>query len=247
MQLENWINQRHLKPAVLASYAAAFASVPYSSVVIDDFLRHERIVALQRIFRTEGRFKELYFLWGWVNNRTEGSEEAVSAEVWHAAPDEHRASVESFLLGPKPDYLMGQGIVAQIKFHEMLRSPKFMDFLEAVTGIRPATLSTMLTRIFVGGQYIRPHNDYRSDRELCAVFYASTDWQPTFGGRFRHRGPGPDIVPVEPRPNRLLVFQPRADCMHDVEPISEAGAHWQRWAYTLWFGTSLTEGGSKPF
>jgi hypothetical protein len=40
-------------------------------------------------------------------------------------------------------------------------------------------------------------------------------------------------------PNRLLLFQPRADLLHDVEPISQAGAHWRRGAYTLWFGTPL--------
>jgi len=238
MRLDQWINGRHLHPAAIASYAAAFASVPYASVAIDNFLRPEKFAALQRVFAVEGRFEEQHFLWGWVHKRT--SEEPVSAEVWHAAPDAHRASAEAMFAGAKPEYRVGPGIIAQVKFMELLRSADFMSFLEALTRIRPATLTCMMVRIFTGGQYIRPHNDFRSDREVCAVFYASPEWQPSFGGRFRHRGPGPEIVPVEPWPNRLLVFQPRADCEHDVEPITAAAARWERWAYTLWFGTPKT-------
>ncbi len=230
-----------MQPAAIASYAAAFASVPYASVAIDNFLGPERFAALQRVFSTEGQFEEKHFLWGWVNGRTNGSEEAVPADVWHAAPDAHRASSEAMFIRARPEYRIGQGIVTQLKFMELLRSADFMSFLEAVTGIRPATLTCAMARIFVGGQYIRPHGDFRSDRDLCGVFYASAEWQPSFGGRFRHRGPGSLIVPVEPWPNRLLLFQPRADCEHDVEPIAVAPAQWQRWAYTLWFGTPLAE------
>jgi hypothetical protein len=237
MRLDQWIDERHLHPAAIASYAAAFVSVPYTSVAIDNFLKPEKFTALQRVFSIEGQFEEKHFFWGWVNGRTKGAEEAVSAEVWHAAPDAHRASVESMFAGARPDYCLGQGIITHVKFIELLRSVEFMSFLEAMTGIRPATLTCVMARIFVGGQYIRPHHDFRSDREVCAVFYASPGWQPSFGGRFRHRGPGLDIVPVEPWPNRLLVFQPRADCEHDVEPVTAAAAKWERWAYTLWFGT----------
>jgi hypothetical protein len=78
----------------------------------------------------------------------------------------------------------------------------------AATGIKPAMLASMTTRILVGGN-IALHDDAQLHRAVCAV---------SFDGRFRHCGPGPDIVPVEPRPNRLLVFQPRYDCKHDVEP-----------------------------
>jgi 2-oxoglutarate-Fe(II)-dependent oxygenase superfamily protein len=237
MRLEQWIDQRHLRPAAMASYAAAFASVPYSSVVIDNFLKPEKFAALQRVFSTEGEFAEKNFLWGWVNGKTKGSEEVVSSEVWHAAPDEHRASVESMFIGARPDYRTGRGIINQIKFMELLRSADFTNFLESVTGIRPAKLTCMMVRIFVGGQYIRPHGDFDEERDLCGVFYASPEWQPSFGGRFRHHGPGPDIVPIEPLPNRLLLFEPRADCKHDVEAITADPARWQRWAYTIWFGT----------
>jgi 2OG-Fe(II) oxygenase superfamily len=240
MRLENWIDQRHLEPALQAAYAREFASVPHSSVVIDNFLRSEKLAALQRVFSIEGMFEERHYLWGWVNKRAKGYDEAVSAEIWRAAPDEHRASIEYQFSGPQPAYLLGPGIVAQIKFKEMVGSQNFMGFLESISGIRPATLSGFNPRIIVGGQYIRPHNDFNPNRELCSVFYLSTEWDPSFGGRFRHRGPGPNIVPIEPRPNRLLVFQPRKDCAHDVEPISEAGERWQRWAYTLWFGTPPT-------
>jgi hypothetical protein len=76
----------------------------------------------------------------------------------------------------------------------------------------------------MGNQYERAEDaqsDFWQDRELCAVYYASTDWHPSFGGRFRHCGPGAYVVPIDPRPNRLLLLEPRADCRHDVEPIKQ--------------------------
>jgi hypothetical protein len=233
MKLDDWIDERHLAPNVQATYAARFASVSYSSVAIDNFLRPEKLAALRRVFSTEGKFDERYSLW----DRASGLEKVVPGEVWRAAPLADRASAGRVFAGPQPNHRLGQGILAQLKFHEMAHSPEFMCFLQAVTGIKPATLTSMTTRILVGGHYIAPHSDAKPDRDLCAVFYASNEWHPSFGGRFRHCGPGLDIVPVEPRPNRLLVFEARSDCKHDVEPITEAGARWQRWTYTLWFGT----------
>ena len=244
MRIERWINQEHLEPARQAAYAAAFASVPYPSITIDNFLRPEKLTALRKVFAVEGKFDEKFFLWGWVHNRL--SEEAVTPEIWQASPDEHRASIECIYAGPHPDHRMGLGTLTQAKFGELLTSRMFMSYLKAVTGIGPATLTAMMTRIFVGGHYIRPHNDFRPDRDLCGVFYLSEDWHPSYGGRFRHRGTGSDSVPVDPLPNRLLLFDPRADLKHDVEPITKAGAHWHRWAYTLWFGTPLAADRQQP-
>jgi hypothetical protein len=237
MRIEQWINQEHLDSANQRSRAGTFATELCPSIVLDNFLRPEKLTMLRRIFATEGKFEERFYLHAKVHGRL--AEEAVTAEMWHTAPEAHRASMEYMYVGPHDDYRAGLGTITNIKFGELLRSPMFMSFLEAVTGIRPATLTGMMTRILVGGQYIRPHKDFRKDRDLCGVFYLSTDWHPSYGGRFRHRGTGSDNIPVEPLPNRLLLFQPRADLLHDVERITEAGADWQRWAYTLWFGTPL--------
>lgn len=236
MRLDNWIDRRHLEPAAQAAYAAAFASVPYASVVIDDFLRAEKLGALQRVFSTEGRFEERYYLNRRLGNETHVKDEIVSPALWHAAAEAERASCERSFLGPLPAYRVGEGIVTMAKFLELLGSPEFMDFLGAVTGIRPVSLDAYMMRIMSVGHYVRPHNDSGPTRDLCGIFYLSPGWNPSFDGRFRHRGPGPEIVPIDPRPNRMLLFQPRVDCPHDVEPIGVAGAHWERWAYTLWFG-----------
>jgi hypothetical protein len=234
MRIEQWINQEHLEVERQAMYAATFTSLHYPSIVIDNFLRPEKLAALRHLFATEGRFEEKFYLGAWVHGHP--SEEAVPAEVWRAAPEAHRASVECIYIGPQPDHRMGLGTIANMKFAELLRSPMFMNFLEAVTGIKCMTLTGFMTRILVGGQYITPHNDFAEDRDLCGVFYLSEDWRPNYGGCFRHRGAGSDIVKVEPLPNRLLLFQPRKDLQHDVEPIMQAGANWRRCAYTLWFG-----------
>ncbi|HKX07769.1 MAG TPA: 2OG-Fe(II) oxygenase [Stellaceae bacterium] len=235
MQLDSWINARHLGSEAQAEYRAAFASVPYSSVVVDDFLRCERLTALQRVFNIEGRFEERYYVW----RRTDDGkrEEPVAPEVWRAGCEGERASIERVFVGARAEFRLGEGIIAHLKFMELLRSPEWMGFLNSVTGIRPATLTGFSTRVMVGGQYIEPHSDFWMIRDLCGVFYAGGGWQPPFGGRFRHRGPGPEIVPIEPRENRLLLFEPRPDCTHDVEAISEAGKAWERCAFTMWFGT----------
>jgi hypothetical protein len=240
MHIERWINQEHLEPAQQAVYAAAFRSVPYPSIAIDNFLRREKLATLRQFFATEAKFEQKFYLRKCVHGRS--SEEAVPAESWHAAPEAHRASVEYVYAGTHPDYRMGLGTITNLKFDELLQSPMFMIFLEAVTGIKCITLTGSMTRILVGGQYITPHSDCRKDRTLCGVFYVSEDWQSTYGGCFRHRGTGSDSVKVEPLPNRLLLFQPRTDLLHDVEPISQAGANWRRCAYTLWFGTPLKTG-----
>jgi hypothetical protein len=237
MRLEEWINQEQLSTETQAFYATAFTSVAYPSVVIDHFLRSEKLNALRRVFAAEGKFEEKFYFRGSVYGKS--IEQAVPAEIWHAAPDAHRAAVEYMYAGPHPNHRMSLGTITNIKFLELLRSPMFMSFLEAVTGIKPATLIAVMPRILVGGQYIRPHNDFKQGRKLCGVFYLSPDWHPSYGGRFRHRGTGSDSVPVDLLPNRLLLFDPRADLQHDVEPITKAGAHWQRWAYTLWFGTPM--------
>lgn len=241
MRLENWIDPRHLEPAVQAAYAARFSSAPYASVVIDDFLRVDKFTALQRVFSAEGRFEERYYLNRRRDNQTVVKDEAVSVELWNAAPEPDRASCERGYVGPLPTHRMGQGIVALAKFLELADSPEFMGFLEAVTGIRPARLSAYMIRIMSGGHYVRPHNDSGPNRNFCAIYYASPGWDPSFGGRFRHRGPGPAIVPIEPKANRVILLEPRIDCLHDVEPITDAGAHWQRWAHTLWFGATTVD------
>jgi hypothetical protein len=237
MRTELWINQEHLEPSRQAIYSAAFTSVPYPSIVIDNLLRPEKLAALRQFFAIEARFEEKFYFKKWV--RGHSSEEAVPAETWYAAPEAHRASVEYILVGSHPDHRMSLGTITNIKFGELLRSPAFMNFIEAVTGIRCMALTGIMTRILVGGQYITSHNDFRRDRDLCGVFYLSGDWHPSYGGCFRHRGTGLDSVQIQPLPNRLLLFQPRVDLLHDVEPISQAGAKWRRCAYTLWFGTPL--------
>lgn len=241
MRLEDWIDRRHLQPGAQTAHAAEFASQRHASIALDDFLRHEKFGALQRMFGAEGRFEEKHYLWQWGKGGR--SEKAVSAEAWRDAPPEHRAFVERIFAGPQPQHRMGQGIATHFKFVEMLASPQFMDFLQAVTGLRPQTMSGLLARIMVGGQYIPPHSDFMPIRDLCGVFYVSGGWQPSFGGRFRHCGPDPQVIPIEPRANRLLLFQPRADCKHDVEAINAAGSDWQRWSYSVWFGTPALEGG----
>ena len=209
MRLEDWIDPRHLDSTAQSAYRSAFAASPHSSIVIDQFLRADKFELLQLVFVTEGAFEERHYLWEWAGEGR--SEKTVSAEAWHAAPDAQRAFIERVFIAPRPEYRLGRGSLAHYKFVELLSSPELMGFLEAVSGIRPPTLSGLLTRIMVGGQYIPPHSDFQPIRDLCGVFYASDGWQEGLGARFRHCGPGTTLVPVEPLANRLLLFEPRRD------------------------------------
>src|SRR5215472_4661974 len=170
MQLDNWLERHHLDPVAQAAYAAAFAEVPYASVIIDNFLKAEKLAALQRVFKLEGVFEGRYTLWGTAAG-TYGAEEVVTAKAWHAADERQRASVELSLVSPKPEFRLGRGVITQALFFEMLRSAAFMDFLSSVTGIRPETVTNIQTRIMVSGQYVRTHSDRVPGRDLCAVFY----------------------------------------------------------------------------
>src|SRR5258707_3971969 len=114
MQLENWVDPRHLEAAAQAAYAAAFALVPFTSVVIDNFLRPDKFAALQRVFRIEGTFRQRHYLW--EGDTCGRSERAVTPEVWHAASDSMKAFVEGVFDGPDPDYRIGEGIVTHYKF-----------------------------------------------------------------------------------------------------------------------------------
>jgi hypothetical protein len=242
MRLEDWIDPRHLDSAVQSAYRSAFAASPHFSIVIDDFLRADKFEPLQLVFATEGAFEERHYLWEWAGEGR--SEKTVSAEAWHAAPESQRAFVERVFIAPRPEYRLGRGSLAHYKFVGLLSSPEFIGFLEAVSGIRPPAVSGLLMRIMVGGQYIPPHSDFQPIRDLCAVFYASGGWQEELGGRFRHCGPGTALVPVEPIANRLLLFEPRRDARHDVEPIALSDTPWQRWSYSIWFGRTDAPAGT---
>jgi hypothetical protein len=236
MRLEDWIDPRHLDSATQTAYRSAFTASPHSSIAIDHFLRADKFELLQLVFSTEGTFEERHYLWEWAGEGR--SEKTVSAEAWRAAPLSQRAFVERVFTAPRPEHHLGRGSLTHYKFVELLSSPEFMDFLATVSGIRPPGLSGLLMRIMAGGQYIPPHSDCQPIRDLCAVFYASGGWQEGFGGRFRHCEPGVAPVPVEPLANRMLLFEPKREARHDVEPVALSDGAWQRWSYSIWFGRS---------
>ena len=235
MQLEHWIAGMYLDATRAASCAAEFAASRFASVVLDDFLQVDKLAALKRLFSTEGRFDEYHTIWKETAPNTYGREQKVSAEAWSAVPVKRRAASDLRLVSPKPEYRLGRGVLTHLKFFEMARSTVFMDFLGSVTGITPVALTGIQTRIMISGHYVYPHTDEGMGRSLCAIFYVNDGWQSGFGGRFRHRGRGGEIAPIDPISNRFLLFAPQGPNKHDVEPITGPDG-WRRWSYTLWFG-----------
>jgi hypothetical protein len=234
VRLEDWINPRHLATDAQALYRATLAGAPHASVVIDEFLRDDKLDLLRLVFAGEGAFEERHYLWEWTSGGR--SEKTVSAEAWQSAAESQRAFVERVFTGARPEHRLGRGILTHFKFVDLLSSPEFMGFLESVSGIRPAALTGLLMRSMGAGHYIPPHSDFMPIRDLCGVFYISSGWQPRLGGRFRHCGSDAERVPIEPIANRLLLFEPQAKARHDVEPVEKSDEGWERWSYSIWFG-----------
>src|SRR5215470_14408451 len=102
MRLENWINPSHLVPAAQASCAAAFSSAPQASITLDDLLQTDKFTALQRVYSTEGRFEEQYYVNRRRTSEVVSKDEIVSPEIWKTVPNADRASHERSFVGPLP-------------------------------------------------------------------------------------------------------------------------------------------------
>lgn len=226
--LSGWIQSPHLDAARLSLCAARFSEDPVRTAVFDDFLLPERVAALHGLFREEGRFEEMAGLYG-----EGGGSQAVSREDYAAAAAERRFDTELQLSGPKPEFRLGQGFLTWLKLSRLFGSPPFLEFLRLATGVEAAGVSGVLLRIMQPRHEIRRHSDFQGGkRKLCLVLYLNPAWPAEAGGRFRQFTPDGGCRYIDPRPNRLLLFQPMADLMHDVEPITATAP--ERWACTVW-------------
>lgn len=236
--LAYWINPEHLTTDTTERLQRSFVSDPARTVWLDNFLKPEHCDRLERVFSCEGVFEDAHQLYEEDGpNRTR----PVGLAEWQAAGEAARFHHELKFLGPRPEYRMGIGFLTSLRYEKFLESDEYLDFLERLTGIQLGGVSASMLRITRFGHRLDRHSDAKPGRSLCSILYLSGGWDPAFGGRFRQYQGDKVLRALEPRRNRLVIFEPTADNIHDVERLTPRATDWERRAMTTWFAPKAAE------
>ena len=232
VKLDQWVSPEHLTDEAVDCYAARFAADAHQTLCLDGFFKPDRLAGLRAIFATDGAFRERYGLYPRDN---EGGRQEVSAEEWYNAPPERRFDRELMLETTHTDARMNFGTLTLMLFYRLTRSPELLTYLSRITGQVLGRFEGGLIRIMRVSDLVAKHSDFVHGRCLCGIFYFNEGWQPAFGGRLvqYHRHHPQQFV--DPLPNRFVMFRPHAQALHEVEPMTNEAADWQRWVITAWF------------
>ncbi|HEX8553950.1 MAG TPA: 2OG-Fe(II) oxygenase [Sphingomonas sp.] len=235
---------RHFEVDALERTRAAFRSDRFKSVVIDDFLNPLFAADLLAWFERDGVFQEHHCLKDPLprprSHDGDGGttiERTVSKEDFAAAPKSSWLARELLMREEPPRDTASTGWLAHTRFLDMLTSEAFKAYLGAVTDTDDLQDVTYMARTMRHDDLCSAHSDDGDGRSLCMLLYMGTDWTPDFGGRFQNIVKGKVARSTDPLGNRLILHKPAPDQIHQVEPISEAGRHWRRHTYSVWFGT----------
>ena len=83
---------------------------------------------------------------------------------------------------------------------------------------------------YQAGSFYALHRDnpqQKNDRVISAVYYLHPEWQADWGGQLRLQDKHGAWQIIEPRPNRIAIFQ--SDLLHEVLPATQ-----QRLSITAW-------------
>ncbi|MDM1283423.1 2OG-Fe(II) oxygenase [Acinetobacter towneri] len=83
---------------------------------------------------------------------------------------------------------------------------------------------------YQAGSFYALHRDnpqQKNDRVISAVYYLHPEWQTDWGGQLRLQDKHGAWQIIEPRPNRIAIFQ--SDLLHEVLPATQ-----QRLSITAW-------------
>ncbi|MGV9361469.1 2OG-Fe(II) oxygenase [Amycolatopsis sp. NPDC003731] len=108
-----------------------------------------------------------------------------------------------------------------------LRSPEFVTWLEAGTGLGLRALPTDIgVYTHFDGDYISVHKD-KPDKALTAILYLNRNWPEELGGLYEVRASEDPAVPpvrsIAPRGGQLLAFPPTATSWHAVSEVRTGG------------------------
>lgn len=87
--------------------------------------------------------------------------------------------------------------------------------------------------LMVQGDLLASHTD-ADYRHAAAVLYVSPGWQPGFGGELVLGGQGRESRSIEPRQNRLVLFN-TYQMLHWAKPITAPPDEWRRGCLSGWY------------
>jgi hypothetical protein len=230
-----WLRQR-IRPQLTTQEAidrqrAAFRGDPMRLLQIDDFLDPARALDVARFLATEAAFTMHYA--ACPDGPLEGAQGAqrMTAEEWEATPPDRRFL--RFGIGPgEPGATPGWN--AYLALRDALCDQRFRRYVEGLSGHALGPLVGLSAHAMATGDLLAPHDDVNPWRVLACNLYLSPDWHAGYGGALRMTGRDDRERLIEPRFNRLALFEVNAHKSHCVEPIvAPAGA--RRLSLAGWF------------
>jgi len=98
--LADWVDQSHVSDPALAAFRHRFSRDEFASSVIDDFIRPEKLAALQQCFDIDAAFSSHY---GLIDpTRASDGQQSVDEQLFNEAPDDCRLAHEVVMSGPAP-------------------------------------------------------------------------------------------------------------------------------------------------
>ena len=238
------IRPHHFQVDALVKASAAMQEDRFETVVIDDFLEPSLVAGLTSFFGQKGIFKEHYALkqpLADANGRASGPmltvERSVSEADFISASDQTKLARELLLQTAPPENVDSVAWRAHVQFLDLLVSAEFKSYLSGITGAVGLHDVAYMARTMRFNDMCSAHSDAGDGRALCMLLYIGDGWQPGFGGRFQQVDQDLVARSTDPINNRLILHKPAPNQIHQVEPISEAGKHWLRHAYSVWFGS----------
>lgn len=225
--LANWIDARHLSPSAVEVYAREFHASPLRLLVLDDFLVLGKLDFLRRLMTGDGDLEQV--------NVAYAGRKALDRDSFDALDETERFYSELVYRGPAPGREMAPSVLTDLMFRRTLKSREFLDYLGAIVSDTLDLGSLVELRKMSGTDILNWHDDRAVGRAACLIIYLHEAWRPQYGGRFlcRRRG-AEDPQIIEPLPNRAILFDPKADTEHAVEPLLGTGDGWARINYTVW-------------
>ncbi len=240
MSAVDWFNPRLLSGETPIRALSAEQGAP-RLFVIDDLLLPKRLEALRALYRDSETWPEIFSLF-----RVRGKEMTsgrVSRGAWDTAPQADRFYAFR-------QYAGGEGALTAARaqllgFNLVLTHGDLLALLGAATGVvlEPNVETAALS--LGPGHFQRPHNDVAAGRLLCGAFYLGDGWKPEFGGLFEMAARERVFFEVEPRANRLVLFDPNEQTgmelgkpeipLHQVRPVMAAAGRWRRHSLSIWW------------
>jgi len=227
MNLDDWIHGPLLAPSTIERLATSLRSDAMATVLLDDFLKPERLQGLRSVFDDDAPFAEKFQI-----RLPDGRFEEVTEDAFVSVDEAARVERQLLLDGTPSLKQLSPGIAQHIHFMAFARHPAFAGFLGRIGGIEGLAYESGEARIMRARHMVKPHSDGR--RGLCAVLYVHAGWNAPCGGRLVQYARDGTQRHVEPVPNRLVIFLPGSGRRHAVEPIVQMDG-WQRCSYSLWF------------